>query len=168
LPPSPQDPDTPLTTYQICFAGGFSAIPATILTVPIERIKCVLQFELTQPKHKRQFHGPFSALREIWREGGLRSVYCGTTATILRDVPNSVVYFGTYEYVKQWLLPPGKTEEDDLGILGILCAGGVAGMVSELVSLVGTFGTLHDKRLINSLFDVGTICRHLRCGYLAS
>ncbi|RKP10841.1 mitochondrial carnitine/acylcarnitine carrier protein putative [Thamnocephalis sphaerospora] len=129
-----QDADEPLTVGQICFAGGFSAIPTTALMTPIERVKCLLQIQLTVPKHERRYKGPLDVVRSIWREEGARGIYRGTTATILRDVPNSVAYFGVYEYAKRWLTPAG-TEPDDVSLVAVLGAGGLAGVVSEAISL---------------------------------
>jgi solute carrier family 25 carnitine/acylcarnitine transporter 20/29 len=118
---------------QIMFAGGFSAVPATFLMTPTERIKVVLQVQGTTGKVV--YNGPFQALKGILAEGGIRSLYRGTGATLLRDGPGSVAYFGAYELVKQLLTPEGKTAKD-LSPFAVLMAGGFAGIANWSVAIV--------------------------------
>ena len=72
-----------LSLSQKCFAGGFSALPTTVLMAPSERIKCLLQTT------KGQYSGMMDCGRAVYNEGGIRSLYKGTVATLLRDVPGS-------------------------------------------------------------------------------
>jgi solute carrier family 25 carnitine/acylcarnitine transporter 20/29 len=44
----------------------------------------------------------------LYKEGGIRSIYKGTFATLLRDVPASGVYFATYEWLKKIMADPNK------------------------------------------------------------
>ena len=50
-----------------------------------------------------QYSGPGDALRQAWRQGGLRGLYKGYTATYLRESCGSAVMFASYELVKQQL-----------------------------------------------------------------
>ena len=75
-----------LTIAQKCFAGGFSAIPATAVMAPSERIKVLLQ-----TAEKGKYKGMIDCGVHVFREGGVRSLFKGTFATLLRDVPGSVV-----------------------------------------------------------------------------
>jgi solute carrier family 25 carnitine/acylcarnitine transporter 20/29 len=58
-------------------------------------------------------------VRHLYKAGGVASIYRGTFATLLRDVPGSVAYFGVYEYVKAKLTKPGELNKP-----AILFAGG--------------------------------------------
>lgn len=47
-------------------------------------------------------------IAEMYRTGGIRSIFKGTVATLARDGPGSALYFATYEYVKKELSAPGE------------------------------------------------------------
>ncbi|KAI8048987.1 mitochondrial carrier [Syncephalis plumigaleata] len=129
-----QDFSEPLTIGQICFAGGFSALPATVLMTPIERVKCIIQIQSTLPDSQARYAGPMDAAKGIWRESGIRGLYKGTTATLLRDGPGSVAYFGAYEFFKRTFTPAGK-DPKDLSPVAVFCAGGLAGMANWSVAI---------------------------------
>jgi solute carrier family 25 carnitine/acylcarnitine transporter 20/29 len=70
--------------------------------------------------------------RQLWQQGGIRSIYRGTVLTLMRDVPASGCYFGFYEFVKDQLTPEGST---GLSTSGVLIAGGMAGMANWAVAI---------------------------------
>jgi solute carrier family 25 carnitine/acylcarnitine transporter 20/29 len=79
-----------LNLWEKCLAGGFSAIPCTALMAPSERIKCLLQTgQYSGGMRDCAFH--------LFRTGGIPSLYKGTGLTLLRDIPGSMAWFGTYE-----------------------------------------------------------------------
>jgi solute carrier family 25 carnitine/acylcarnitine transporter 20/29 len=119
---------------QICFAGGFSALPATLLMTPIERVKCIMQIQSSLPESEQRYKTTMEATRGVWREGGIRALYKGTAATLLRDVPGSVAYFGAYEFFKKAFTPAGKTT-NDLSPVAVFVAGGLAGMANWAVAI---------------------------------
>ncbi|KAI8874262.1 mitochondrial carrier [Ramicandelaber brevisporus] len=122
------------TLGQILFAGGFSAIPTTALMTPIERIKVVLQVQGQTPGVAAKYSGPLAAAAGIIKEGGIKSLYRGTVATLMRDVPGSVAYFGAYEVVKKLLTPEGS-DPSQLKPGAILFAGGMAGVANWTVAI---------------------------------
>ncbi|KAJ9088834.1 carnitine transporter, variant 2 [Entomophthora muscae] len=128
------DPNEPLGMGSICFAGGFSAIPATLLMTPIERVKCLLQIQGTGGEAATKYRGPLDAVRGILATGGIRSLYKGTAATLLRDGPGSVAYFGAYEGFKILLTPKGASPTD-LSPAAVFTAGGLAGMANWAVAI---------------------------------
>jgi len=75
------NPDEKLTTLQLFYAGAFSGIFTTIIMAPGERIKCLLQIQ--HSKHNK-YAGPLDCAKQLYREGGLKSLYKGTCATLLR------------------------------------------------------------------------------------
>lgn len=127
------------------FAGGFSALPTTLIMTPSERIKVMLQIQGagSTMAGSRIYSGPLDVLRDV----GLRNLYKGTLATLARDVPGSMAYFGVYEAVKlglsRWLVGPGSGHHDNpeassqpqLPVLAILMAGGLAGWANWLVAI---------------------------------
>jgi solute carrier family 25 carnitine/acylcarnitine transporter 20/29 len=62
------------------------------------------------------------------------SVYLNLGATLLRDIPGSVAYFGAYEIVKKLLTPEGSSPKD-LQPLAVLFAGGMAGVANWAVAI---------------------------------
>ncbi|OMH83138.1 Mitochondrial carnitine/acylcarnitine carrier protein [Zancudomyces culisetae] len=125
-----------LTTGQILFAGGFSAVPTTILMTPMERIKCLLQ---VSGQGGVSYKGPTDAAKYIYRTAGFRGFYTGTVLTLLRDVPGSVAYFGCYELVKKALIPEG-TPKEKISTLAIVVAGGLAGVANWAVAITAPQG----------------------------
>lgn len=104
------------TIPDISTAGFISAIPTTVVAAPVERLKVVMQVEQSNKLM-------FQTAKDVYKAGGIRSVYKGTFATLLRDGPGSAVYFATYEYLKEKLLKKGEMS------LGAICtAGGFAGV----------------------------------------
>jgi len=126
---SGMEPSQQLSLLQIGIAGGYSALPTTLVMVPAERIKCILQIQ-GQDGHVK-YNGPIAAAKGVWKEGGLRGLYTGTGATLLRDVPGSVAYFGCYEALKRFLTPPGE----QLNPLAVVIAGGMAGVANWTVAI---------------------------------
>lgn len=122
------DPAQRLTMSQIIFAGGFSAIPTTAIMAPGERIKVILQIQ-GQSAEKAQFKGPVDVVRHLYRTGGVRSIFKGTVATLWRDVPGSMAWFGVYAWLKQI---GGNHAQNPLYTL---FAGGMAGVSNWLIAI---------------------------------
>lgn len=64
----------------------------------------------------------------------MRSIYRGTGATLLRDVPASGVYFATYEWLQIALAPKDK-EKGGLSPLRTMLAGGLAGIANWIYAI---------------------------------
>eukprot|EP01097_Dermamoeba_algensis_P006203 TRINITY_DN3890_c0_g1_i1.p1 TRINITY_DN3890_c0_g1~~TRINITY_DN3890_c0_g1_i1.p1 ORF type:complete len:304 (-),score=75.60 TRINITY_DN3890_c0_g1_i1:127-1038(-) len=122
-------PNQQLSMTQVMFAGGFSAIPTTAIMAPGERIKVVLQIQGQNPGETPKFKGPIDVIKHLYKEGGIRSIFRGTNATLLRDVPGSVAWFGVYEYLKR---QSGTTTPNPFYTL---FAGGMAGIANWLIAI---------------------------------
>jgi len=120
-----------LSLTQIAIAGGYSAIPTTLIMTPAERIKVILQVQGSKGVAVK-YKGPLDAAAGVWREGGIPAFYKGTIGTLLRDVPGSVAYFGAYEFFKRSLTPEGTQST-----IAILFAGGMAGIANWSVAIPG-------------------------------
>ncbi|KAI0391399.1 mitochondrial carrier domain-containing protein [Xylariaceae sp. FL0594] len=129
----PSSPDGGLSIAQISAAGFFSAIPMTAITAPFERVKVILQVQgqRLKPGEEPKYKGGLDVVRQLYREGGVRSVFRGSAATLARDGPGSAAYFAAYEYIKRRLTPldpvTGKPQ-GDLSLLAVTAAGGAAGV----------------------------------------
>ncbi|KZF25040.1 mitochondrial carrier [Xylona heveae TC161] len=121
--------DDKLSIAQTSAAGFFSAIPQTAITAPFERVKVLLQIQGQKqlaPGEKPKYANGFDVVRQLYRTGGIRSVFRGSAMTLARDGPGSAAYFATYEYIKRKLTPAGS--EGQLSLTAIMTAGGAAGV----------------------------------------
>lgn len=106
------------TIGEISTAGFISAVPTTLVAAPFERVKVMMQVQSGAKKSMA------SVVGEMYRTGGIKSIFKGSAATLARDGPGSALYFATYEFLKQKLLKPGE----DMSLLAISTAGGFAGV----------------------------------------
>ncbi|XP_034243224.1 congested-like trachea protein [Thrips palmi] len=119
-----------LSLVQLFNAGAFSGVLTTVIMAPGERIKCLLQVQQagTGPA---KYAGPKDCVKQLYREGGLRSIYKGSVATLLRDVPASGMYFMSYDVIQRSL----KKEGQEIGLLSTIFAGGMAGIANWAVGM---------------------------------
>ncbi|XP_071961252.1 mitochondrial carnitine/acylcarnitine carrier protein-like [Antedon mediterranea] len=126
-----QDPSQPNNQYgagQFFVGGMVSGVFKTLLVAPGERIKCLLQMQIDSAVGKR-YAGPVDCAKQLYKQSGIRNVFKGTFATLVRDVPGSGFYFITYELMKQALTPEGGSSSN-LGAGMVLLAGGTAGVAN--------------------------------------
>eukprot|EP00842_Homolaphlyctis_polyrhiza_P006241 jgi/Hompol1/6618/HPOL_003612-RA len=120
-----------LSMLEFAIAGGFSAIPTTIVTTPMERVKVVLQTQDQAGSTGKKYKGMFDAGAGMFKEGGLSSLYRGTVATLARDIPGSAAYFVAYEYFYRLL----KKENESISIGAVLFSGGMAGVAMWSIAI---------------------------------
>ncbi|KAH3668772.1 hypothetical protein OGAPHI_002527 [Ogataea philodendri] len=109
--------NSPLTISQISAAGFFSAIPTTLIAAPFERVKIVMQTSAAKVSFAQ-------TVSSLYKQGGIRTIFKGSAATLARDGPGSALYFATYEYLKKELSP----SSGETSIAAIMTAGGFAGV----------------------------------------
>ncbi|CAL1695563.1 unnamed protein product [Somion occarium] len=122
-----------LSVAEYAVAGFLSAIPTTLVTAPVERAKVLLQVQ-GQGQAGPQYNGVFDVVKHLYKEGGIRSVFRGSAATVLRDGPGSAAYFAAYEVVKKLLTPAGASPSD-LNLGAIIIAGGSAGVAMWSIAI---------------------------------
>lgn len=170
-----QDPSKQFTIAQTSAAGFLSAIPTTAVTAPFERVKVILQIQGQKqlaPGEKPKYSGGVDVVRQLYKEGGVRSVFRGSVMTLARDGPGSAAYFATYEGIKRYMTPKdanGKPK-GDLSLTAVMTAGGAAGIAMWIpvfpidtvksrlqsaegnVSIGGTLRELYGKGGIKAFF----------------
>ncbi|KAF2759970.1 mitochondrial carrier [Pseudovirgaria hyperparasitica] len=128
--------DNQYSVGQITAAGFFSAIPMTFVAAPMERVKVLLQIQGQKdlkPGEKPKYAGQMDVVRQLYKEGGIRSVYRGSAMTLARDGPGSAVYFATYETIKRRLTPKDENgKPGSLSLTAVCAAGGAAGVAMWL------------------------------------
>jgi solute carrier family 25 carnitine/acylcarnitine transporter 20/29 len=127
------DPSTGFTLPQLAAAGFLSAVPMTAITAPFERVKVILQVQGQKklaPGEKPKYSGGVDVVRQLYREGGVRSVFRGSVATLARDGPGSAAYFAAYEYIKRRMSPKDAEGKPtgELSLMAVTCAGAAAGV----------------------------------------
>jgi len=103
----------------------------TVVTAPMERVKVLLQIQgqKLKPGETPKYAGSLDCARQLFKEGGIRSVYRGTFMTLARDGPGSAAYFATYELVKRKITPKGPDgQPGQLSLPAVMAAGAAAGI----------------------------------------
>lgn len=141
-----EDRAKPLSIFEIMVAGGLSALPMIIVMAPTERIKCLLQVQTNDAqaskgsasqKQPQRYNGMIDCATKVYKSGGLPSLYKGTLLTLMRDVPGSIAWFGTYEVIKRTLVQwQGHEDPSSLSPMAVMVAGGFAGMACWGTSIV--------------------------------
>lgn len=129
---TPNRKDQSLSLSELAFAGFFSAIPTTFVMAPMERIKVLLQVQ--GQGGSASYSGPVDVVRQLYKEGGVRSLFRGTVATLARDGPGSAAYFVAYEIVKKAMTPAGA-DPSQLHLGSIVFAGGMAGVAMWTIAI---------------------------------
>ena len=88
-----------------------------------------------------KYNGFSDCIRQLYREGGLASIFRGTGSTMMRDVPGNAAYFSAYELVKRQLC--ALEGRDTPSTSAILFAGGMAGVANWIVAI--PFDTLKSR-----------------------
>jgi len=112
----------------IVIGGAFSALPTSILQVPGDRIKTLLQVS-----NARSHANPIDQTIQIWRSGGWRSLYRGYWITLAREIPGSAIYFANYARGKEWFQE--RVKDERWLPVGVLISGGVAGTLNGIITL---------------------------------
>ncbi|KAJ3270926.1 carnitine transporter [Terramyces sp. JEL0728] len=122
--------DYKLTLFDYFLAGAFSAVPTTIITTPMERVKVVLQTQ-DQIVGGKKYKGMVDATAGMFKEGGIGGLYRGTIATLARDAPGSAAYFVAYEYFRELLSP----KDGSFSLGAVLFSGGMAGVAMWSIAI---------------------------------
>ncbi|CAD2212661.1 solute carrier family 25 (mitochondrial carnitine/acylcarnitine transporter), member 20/29 [Angomonas deanei] len=79
-------------------------------------------------KGHRKYANSFQCARQIFStEGGVKGLYKGGAATLLREVPGTIAWCGTYDRLKVYMTPRGESSSD-LPVWKRMWAGGLAGI----------------------------------------
>lgn len=106
----------------------------TLITAPFERVKVLLQIQGQKelaPGEKPKYNGQMDVVRQLYKEGGIRSVFRGSAMTLARDGPGSAAYFATYEIIKRRLTPVDPVTGNpsgQLSLTAVMAAGAAAGV----------------------------------------
>mmetsp|Transcript_24636 Transcript_24636/g.85700 ORF Transcript_24636/g.85700 Transcript_24636/m.85700 type:complete len:315 (-) Transcript_24636:99-1043(-) len=129
-------PEEKLPMRHVLLAGGVSGLAVSFILTPIELVKCRLQVQTaaleaaaagTAPPPRLTFTGPVDCFTKSVAAEGLRVMYRGHAATVLREVPGTACWFGAYEAFARAMTPRGGRREN-LPASTIIMAGALGGM----------------------------------------
>ncbi|KAJ4296501.1 coenzyme A transporter [Kalmusia sp. IMI 367209] len=151
--PSPRkklDKRSPEYIWKSGLAGGLAGCAAKTVVGPLDRVKILLQTRNPSfIKYAGHWSGLHYALRDIYTSNGLRGLFKGHSATLLRIFPYAGIKFLAYEQIRAVFIKNRAQETPGRRFV----SGSLAGMVSvfftyplEVIRVRLAFETSADKR----------------------
>ncbi|KAJ5893729.1 hypothetical protein N7495_005420 [Penicillium taxi] len=123
-------------------AGGIAGVVSRTATAPLDRLKVYL---IAQTGYKRTAaHAAKDgyplvatkslviALKELWKAGGIKSLFAGNGLNVCKVMPESAIKFGAYESAKRaFARLEGHNDTKRLLPTSQFLAGGIGGMVAQ-------------------------------------
>ncbi|KAL8730706.1 MAG: hypothetical protein Q9166_003898 [cf. Caloplaca sp. 2 TL-2023] len=142
------------------FAGGLAGCAAKTIVGPLDRVKILFQASNPQfAKYTGSWFGVVTAMRDINRQDGMRGLFRGHSATLLRIFPYAAIKFLAYEQFRSILIPSPRHETP----LRRLFSGAFAGVTSvfvtyplEVIRVRLAFETKHESRS-----SLSSICKQI-------
>ncbi|KAI5962151.1 AGC1 [Candida pseudojiufengensis] len=124
--------DGKITMKWEILAGMSAGACQVIFTNPLEIVKIRLQMQGNTKNLSKSGEIPIKHLTasQIVKHLGIKGLYKGATACLLRDVPFSAIYFPTYANLKKYMFgfdPNDVTKKHKLSTWQLLVAGALAG-----------------------------------------
>lgn len=128
-------------------AGAVAGAVSRTATAPLDRIKVYLIANVGPPKDsieaakqgnavaaaKKLGQPLVAAAKELWKAGGMRSLFAGNGLNVLKVMPESAIKFGSYEAAKRALAQlEGHGDPQNINPYSKFVAGGAGGLVSQL------------------------------------
>ncbi|KAF2401555.1 mitochondrial carrier [Trichodelitschia bisporula] len=131
-------------------AGGLAGCVAKTVVGPLDRVKIL--FQTSNPefaKYTGKWSGVAVAMRSIYGQDGLRGLFRGHSATLLRIFPYAGIKFLAYEQIRGVIIPQHEYETH----IRRFASGSLAGCVSvfftyplEVIRVRLAFETSHEGR----------------------
>eukprot|EP01137_Pigoraptor_chileana_P022815 Opistho-2@88160 len=123
-----------ITLGEELMAGGGAGFCQVIVTTPMERIKIQFQVNGTSPDPKLRNMTAMDHIRTM----GVSGIYRGTVATLLRDVPFSMMYFTLYANLKEHFADANGTTPFHKVLGSAFIAGTIASAAATPMDVVKT------------------------------
>ncbi len=128
-------------------AGGLAGMISRTATAPLDRLKVYLIAQ-TNPTEAtvaavkdgaplqaaKKFGQPLKdACIDLWRAGGMRSLFAGNGLNVVKVMPESAIKFGAYEAAKKAFAEFEGSDSKHLHPTSQFLAGGIGGAVAQCV-----------------------------------
>ncbi|ETV87669.1 hypothetical protein H257_01162 [Aphanomyces astaci] len=126
-----------LTNHEAMMAGAWAGFVNSIVVTPVELVKCHLQAQgeaIHTSKNEIKFNGTLDCVKKVIQIDGVRGLWRGHVATMVREVPSYVGQFGTYELLQRVFSAQLDGDNGKVSPATTLLAGGFAGCVCWTVS----------------------------------
>ncbi|MCJ1426433.1 hypothetical protein MMC29_004336, partial [Sticta canariensis] len=131
-------------------AGGLAGCAAKTVVGPLDRVKILFQASNPQfAKYTGSWFGAVTAMRDINRQDGMRGLFRGHSATLLRIFPYASIKFLAYEQIRSVIISSPSQETP----LRRLLSGSLAGVTSvfftyplEVIRVRLAFETKYNSR----------------------
>lgn len=141
-------------------AGGLAGCAAKTAVAPLDRVKILFQASNPQfAKYTGSWFGVVTAMRDIHRQDGVRGLFRGHSATLLKIFPYASIKFLSYEQFRSLIIPSPAHETP----LRRLLSGALAGVSSvfityplEVIRVRLAFETKRDSRS-----SLSSICKQI-------
>ncbi|KJE93551.1 substrate carrier family protein [Capsaspora owczarzaki ATCC 30864] len=149
-----------LPILRMLLAGAETGAVVALVESPVDLIKAKMQTQYGSGS-TAQYKSTFDCLRQVTSQFGIRGVYQGLGATLLRNVPANTMYFGVYEQARREFANGNWNNVDKLTPLQGFAAGGLAGIaywigtypLDAIKSKMQTDASDRSKRLYSSIAD---------------
>ncbi|KAI9836398.1 MAG: hypothetical protein M1819_001428 [Sarea resinae] len=128
-------------------AGAIAGVVSRTATAPLDRLKVYLiaQTGFSKPALAAAKEGQpviaaknagrplWQATKELWRAGGMQSMFAGNGLNVVKVMPESAIKFGSYEAAKRVLARfEGHGDPNKIEPWSRFLAGGIGGMMAQL------------------------------------
>ncbi|CZT02630.1 related to peroxisomal Ca-dependent solute carrier protein [Rhynchosporium graminicola] len=128
-------------------AGAVAGVISRTSTAPLDRLKVYLIANIGPAKKsldavkqgdavgvaKTVGRPLIDATKELWKAGGMRSLFAGNGLNVVKVMPESAIKFGSYEFAKRVMAHmEGHNDPQNINGYSKFFAGGMGGMVSQL------------------------------------
>jgi len=121
---SPPETGKPLPVLTNMLCGSIAGSVAELLTIPIDTAKVRLQIQgqsKGQPNYVKKYNGMIHAIKTIYAEEGLKSLWKGIFAGLQRQFLFAGIRIGSYPVVRDFYLGKDKKKQPTL-LIRILAA----------------------------------------------
>jgi solute carrier family 25 carnitine/acylcarnitine transporter 20/29 len=112
-----------LSNTELILSGGVGGFFYGLVLCPMELFRIKMQVKDSRKVYKSSI----DAAIQIYKEYGIKGIYSGLSATFVREIFGSMIYFGVYEICMQKALPKYDNDRKKIPIYQVLSFGGLAG-----------------------------------------
>jgi len=158
-----QDENGMLSIRDTMAAGALTGITLAFVEGPVDLFKVKMQVQYKTNVAGTiavKYTSVFDVATKLFQMHGIRGIFQGLGATLIRDIPANGLYFGFYELSRRAFTPKGK-RVDEISTGKLLISGGIGGMaywsfiypIDVIKSKMQTDHVLPSQRKYSSVLD---------------